>query len=231
MRDEIMIGLRYTFHHPLLRPLILQIGTQNFFINMVGALLVVYAVRVLHLSAPLIGLVFSLGNIGLLVGAPLAARLASRVGVGRVFVWGAFVTGCSYLFVATAPRSFPIPSLVLAQFLWSAGAILYFVNGISLIQAVTPDRLLGRVNASRRFAVWGVIPFGQLLAGVIATTVGLHAAVWVGALGGAFSITPLLLSPMRRVATTEDALALVQTLNEGFGTTPSNSAVQPEQAG
>jgi MFS family permease len=231
MRDEIMIGLRYTFHHPLLRPLILQIGTQNFFINMVGALLVVYAVRVLHLSAPLIGLVFSLGNIGLLVGAPLAARLASRFGVGRVIVWGAFVTGCSYLFVATAPRSFPIPSLVLAQFLWSAGAILYFVNGISLIQAVTPDRLLGRVNASRRFAVWGVIPFGQLLAGVIATTVGLHAAVWVGALGGAFSITPLLLSPMRRVATTEDALALVQTLNEGFGTTPSNSAVQPEQAG
>jgi MFS family permease len=219
MRNEIMVGLRYTFRHPLLRPLILQIGSQNFFINMVGALLVVYAVRVLRLSAPVIGLVFSLGNVGLLVGGPIASRLARRFGIGRIIVWGAFVTGCSYLFVAAAPKSFPIPFLVIGQFLWSAGAILYFVNGISLIQAITPDRLLGRVNASRRFAVWGVIPFGQLLAGVIAMRIGLHTAVWIGAIGGALSIVPLLLSPMRHVKTTDDALSLVRTLNTGFADT------------
>jgi MFS family permease len=213
MQEEILVGLRYTFRHPLLRPLILQIGAQNFFINMVGALLVVYAVRTLHLSAPTIGLVFSLGSVGLLVGAPLAGSLARRFGVGPVLVWGAFVTGASYLFIAGAPRSFPIPFLVAAQFLWSAGAILYFVNGISLIQTITPDHLLGRVNASRRFAVWGVIPIGQLIAGAVAAQAGLHTAVWVGAIGGAASIVPLFLSPMLGIKTTEDAIALLATHN------------------
>jgi MFS family permease len=216
MRTEIATGLRYTLRHPLLRPLIFQIGAQNFFINMVGALLVVYAVRVLDLSAATVGLVFSLGNIGLLVGAPMAAWLARRFGVGPVLVWGAFVTGCSYLLVASAPQAFPIPFLVAGQFLWSAGAILYFVNGISLIQAITPDRLLGRVNASRRFAVWGVIPIGQLIAGVIAARAGLHTAIWVGAIGGALSILPLLLSPMLTLKSVDDAMVLIADLNAPY---------------
>ena len=211
-----MTGLRYTLRHPLLRPLIFQIGIQNFFINMVGALLVVYSVRGLHLSAAEVGLVFSLGNVGLLLGAPMAGSLARRFGIGPVLVWGGFVTGASYLLVAAAPSGFPIPFLVAAQFLWSAGAILYYVNGISLIQTITPDRLLGRVNASRRFAVWGVIPVGQLIAGVIAAKAGLHIAIWVGAIGGAVSIIPLLISPMLSVKTTDDALLLVTHLNQRF---------------
>ena len=74
MRTEIKDGLRDTLRHPLLRPLIVQIGLQNFFLNMISAILVVYAVRGLHLSAAKVGLIFSLGNLGLLVGAPLAGR-------------------------------------------------------------------------------------------------------------------------------------------------------------
>jgi MFS family permease len=216
MRTEILAGLRYVRRNPIMRPFLWQIGLQNFFINMVGALLVVYAVRSLHLTAATVGLVFSLGNVGLLVGAPIAVRVAQRFGIGPTLVWGAFVTGSSYLLVAVASRSSAIPLLALAQFLWSAGAILYFVNGISLIQAITPDRMLGRVNASRRFAVWGVIPIGNLLGGAIAATLGLHTAIWIGATGGALSIIPLLLSPVRRIHRTEDALALVEALNAEF---------------
>jgi MFS family permease len=216
MRIEILAGLRYVRRNPIMRPFLWQIGLQNFFINMVGALLVVYAVRSLHLTAATVGLVFSLGNVGLLVGAPIAVRVAQRFGIGPTLVWGAFVTGSSYLLVAVASRSSAIPLLALAQFLWSAGAILYFVNGISLIQAITPDRMLGRVNASRRFAVWGVIPIGNLLGGAIAATLGLHTAIWIGATGGALSIIPLLLSPVRRIHRTEDALALVEALNAEF---------------
>jgi MFS family permease len=216
MRTEILAGLRYVRRNPIMRPFLWQIGLQNFFINMVGALLVVYAVRSLHLTAATVGLVFSLGNVGLLVGAPIAVRVAQRFGIGPTLVWGAFVTGSSYLLVAVASRSSAIPLLALAQFLWSAGAILYFVNGISLIQAITPDRMLGRVNASRRFAVWGVIPIGNLLGGAIAATLGLHIAIWIGATGGALSIIPLLLSPVRRIHRTEDALALVEALNAEF---------------
>jgi MFS family permease len=216
MRAEIMEGLRYTVRNPLLRAFVLQIGMSNFFINMAGSLLVVYAVRDLHLSAAEVGLVYSLGNSGLLLGAPLAGRLADRFGVGPTLFWGAFVTGSSYLLVAVAPRSLAMPLLALGQFLWSGGAILYFVNGISLIQTITPDALLGRVNASRRFAVWGVIPAGQLLAGVIAARFGIHAAVWAGAVGGSLSILPLVFSPLRAIHTTQQAVSLVSALNAEF---------------
>ena len=216
MSTEIKDGLRYTLRHPLLRPLIAQIGLQNLFNNMVGAILVLYAVRGLHLSAAKVGLAFSLGNIGLLVGAPIAGRIAARFGIGPTLVWGGFATGCAYLFVAAAPRSLAIPFLALAQFIWSAGAILYFVNGISLIQSITPDHMLGRVNASRRFAVWGVIPLANLCGGAIGARLGLHTAIWIGAVGASLSIAPLLVSPMHSVRRVEDAEVLVRELNEQF---------------
>src|SRR3982751_1220271 len=91
---------------------------------------------------------------------------------------------------------------------------MYFVNGITLIQTITPERLLGRVNASRRFAVWGVIPLGDLVGGAIASGIGLHVAIWVGAVGATLSALPLLASPMRHVRVMDDAHALVAALND-----------------
>lgn len=216
MRSEILTGLRYVVRHPLMRPFLWQIALQNFFINMAGSLLVFYAVHHFHLTAATVGLVFTLGSVGLLLGAPIAQRLAARFGIGPTLVGGQFVSGASYLLVAVASRDVAIPLLALSGFIWSAGAILYFINGISLIQAITPDRLLGRVNASRRFVVWGVIPAGNLLGGVIASEFSVRTAIWVGAIGGTFSILPLLFSPVRSIRTTEDALALSEPLNAEF---------------
>ena len=213
MRSEIWTGLRYVFRHPLLRPLIWQIGLGNFFLSVMTSILIVYAVRSLHMTAATVGLIFSVGNLGLLAGAPLAGRLARALGIGPLLVVGGILTGCAYVLFAAAPRALAGEALALAQFVWSFGAVMYFVNGISLIQTITPDRLLGRVNASRRFAVWGVIPLGNLCGGAIAATIGLHAAVWVGAVGATVSVAPLLASPMRHVREMDDAHALVADLN------------------
>ena len=214
MRREIWTGLRYVFRHPLLRPLIWQIGLGNFFLSILSSILIVYAVRVLHMSAASVGVVYAIGNAGLLVGAPLAGRLARRLGLGPLLIWGAAWTGCAYVVFAASPRSAAPELLAVAQFIWSFGAVMYFVNGITLIQTITPERLLGRVNASRRFAVWGVIPLGDLVGGAIATSVGLHAAIWVGAVGATLSALPLLASPMRHVRVMDDAHALVAALND-----------------
>jgi hypothetical protein len=118
------------------------------------------------------------------------------------------LTGCAYLVFAGAPKSAAPELLAVAQFIWSFGAVMYFVNGITLIQTITPERLLGRVNASRRFAVWGVIPLGDLAGGAIASGIGLHVAIWVGAVGSTLSALPLLASPMRHVRVMDDAHAL-----------------------
>jgi hypothetical protein len=71
------------------------------------------------------------------------------------------------------------------------------VTAISLFQAITPDRLLGRMNASRRFVVWGVIPLGQLTSGGLAAWVGLRPTLFVGAIGAALAFLPLVFSPVR----------------------------------
>jgi MFS family permease len=223
MRTEIVTGLRYTVRHPLLRPLVIQIGIGNFFLASISAILLVYAVRDLHLTPTTIGLTFSLGNVGLLVGAAIARRMADTLGIGRTLIVGATATGLAYLVFAASPHAAAIPLLALAQFIWSLGAVLYYVNGISLIQTITPDRLLGRVNASRRFAVWGVIPLGNLLGGALGTALGLRAAIWIGAIGAALSAIPLFLSPMRHVHDTDDALTLVRSMNEAFESAPAGS--------
>jgi hypothetical protein len=91
----------------------------------------------------------------------------------------------------------------------SFGGILYNVTAISLIQAITPDRLLGRANASRRFVVWGVIPLGGLVAGTLASTIGLRETMIVGGLGGALAVVPILLSPIRSVGPMSEVEAQV----------------------
>ena len=76
---------------------------------------------------------------------------------------------------------------------------MYNVTAISLIQVLTPERLLGRMNASRRFVVWGTIPLGSFVSGVLATAVGLRETIFVGAVGASFSFLWLALSPLRTI--------------------------------
>jgi hypothetical protein len=68
---------------------------------------------------------------------------------------------------------------------------------VSLRQAITPEPLLGRMNATMRFLVWGTIPIGQVIGGLIATVFGTHAAIWVGAVGGLVAFLPVFFSPVR----------------------------------
>jgi MFS family permease len=73
-------------------------------------------------------------------------------------------------------------------------AVAYNITQVSLRQAITPERLQGRMNAAMRWVVWGTIPLGALAGGAIATEWGLKAALWVGAIGAAFTFLPIALS-------------------------------------
>jgi MFS family permease len=223
LRSEIREGLRFVAHHPLLRPILVFVAVSNTFVNMLFAILLVYAVRELHLSAQTIGLVFSLGNIGTLLGALTATRVARVLGIGPGLIATATVGGLGLLLIPAARGALTIPFLVIANLLWGFFVLNYYVNAVSLIQAITPDRLLGRTNASRRFVVQGVIPLGMLSGGGLGTLVGLRPAIAVGAIGASVAVLPLLLSPLRKVRSVADADEIVRPFNEQFalsGTTP-----------
>jgi hypothetical protein len=91
------------------------------------------------------------------------------------------------------------------MFLVSFAATVYNVNQVSFRQRLCPDRLLGRMNATMRFVVWGVLPIGALIGGVLGANLGLRTTLWIGALGQAFAGLWLLASPMRRLRDFPDA--------------------------
>jgi MFS family permease len=200
MRRELGEGLRYVLGHRYLRWIAASTATFNFSGNVMWAIFLVYAVRVLDLSPSEIGLVFAIGNVGYLVGAITTGRLSAALGVGPAIVLGA-ATGVSGLLIPLAPESEPLPFLIASQVIVGFGLPLYNVTQVSLRQAITPERLQGRMNAVMRFIVWGVIPLGSLAGGALATATDLKVAIWVGAIGVSTAFLPVLLSPVRSLKT------------------------------
>jgi MFS family permease len=85
------------------------------------------------------------------------------------------------------------------QLLFGFGSVAYNITQVSYRQAITPERLQGRMNAAMRWVVWGTIPLGALLGGSIGQWIGLHTALWVGAIGGTPTFLFVLLSSVRSI--------------------------------
>jgi MFS family permease len=196
---EILDGLRFVVRNPYLRPSMIYVALVNFFAMVLSSVLLVYAVRELGLSPTAIGIVLAIGNVGFLAGAFSAPRVSARLGIGPTLILSGFLGGVSMYLAPLAPQSNPIPFLIAWGALGGFGAVVYNVTGISFFQAITPDRLLGRMNASRRFVVWGVIPLGSLAGGGLASSIGLRETLFVGAAGASVAFLPLLFSPLRHV--------------------------------
>ena len=217
LRAEIGEGLRFVIRHPLQRPIIVFVALSNFFTTVLFAIFLVYAVRELDLAPQTIGLVLSLGSVGSLAGAVAANRIARALGIGPALIATATVGSLGLLLIPLASGDLAIPLLVVANLLWGFYVLNYFVTAVSLIQAVTPDRLLGRTNASRRFVVQSMIPLGALAGGGLGTVLGLRETIAIGAVGALVAVVPMYLSPLRAISTTEDAELLVRDYTEKFG--------------
>jgi hypothetical protein len=142
-----------------------------------------------------------LANIGWLVGAVIAGRTARVLGLGRTLVLGGALSGAAFLLVPLTPKAYAMPALIATFAVGQLGIVIFNVNGISLYQTQVPARLLGRMNASRRWIVWGVIPLGNLLGGVLASPIGLRTTLIVGAVISLVAATALLSPAIRTLAT------------------------------
>jgi MFS family permease len=198
MRAELGEGLRWVLGNPYLRTISMSTATFNFFGSMMQAILAVYLVRSLGMSPFLIGVIFAIGNVGYLLGALLTNRISRRIGVGPAIVVGG-MAGIAQLLIPLAPQDehAAIPYLVVAGLVVGFGVVLYNVTQLSMRQAITPERLQGRMNSSIRFIVWGVMPLGLLAGGALATTFDLRTAIWVGAIGNSLSWLPLVIGPVK----------------------------------
>ena len=111
MRAEIAEGLRYVLGHKYLRNISACTGSSNFFSNVVTSIFILYLVNEAGFTAELLGIVFAVGNVGVLLGAVLANRIASILGVGRTILASAALFAPSLLLVAIAPPNTGILTL------------------------------------------------------------------------------------------------------------------------
>jgi Na+/melibiose symporter-like transporter len=221
LRRELIDGVKYLLGHRYWRYISISTATFNFFNSVAFAILIVYLVRRLDMTSLTIGVTLSLASAGSLVAAFVAGKIGTRLGIGRTILLGTLIDGLPLLLVPLATKSLAIPFIVVAFALVDFGVVLYNVSSISLTQALTPERLLGRVNASRRFVVWGTIPLGSLVSGGLASWIGLRPTMFVGAIGCILAAVPIAVSPVRHVRDlptepeelpyTEDALRPVDT--------------------
>jgi MFS family permease len=197
LRSEVAAGLRYVFGHRHLRWIATSTATSNLFHAMSNAVIVVYAVRRLDLSPGTIGIVFGVGNVGALVAAAVVTRLTANARLGRVIIAGSAIASVGAFLVPLASPSSAVALWIAAFTTLGFGVVVYNVSQASYRQAITPDRMLGRMNATMRFLVWGTMPVGSFVAGVLGETIGLRTTLWISAIGGATAVLPLVLSSVR----------------------------------
>jgi MFS family permease len=197
LRTEIAEGLRYVLGHPYLRYIAASTGFSNLASNIAFATFAIYVYRVLGLTPFLVGVIGGLSALGVLLGALVAGRIAARIGVGRSILWSMVLSGPPTVLAAFAQPDTAVVVLTAALFFGGLTGVVYNINQVSLRQAITPERIQGRMNATMRFLVWGTIPIGQIIGGGLAEVIGVRETVLVGGILGCLAFVPILFSSVR----------------------------------
>lgn len=191
-------GIRFIRRTPTLLYELASTATVNFFNFAFFALFLLYATRTLHVRPGTLGVVLGFGAIGSLIGAVVTRRLSDRIGVGPSFVLGSVLFPAPLILVPLAggPHAVVIALLFLAEFFSGIGVMILDITAGSINAALIPAELRSRVQGAYTIVNYGVRPLGSLAAGLAASTLGLHAVLWIATVGGAVSALWLLPSPL-----------------------------------
>jgi MFS family permease len=189
-------GLRFVWHESRIRAVAFCTATSNLFSAIGTAVVILLMSRELGFGSGEIGLVFAIGGIGGVLGAVVAPRLARRLGVGKAILWSIVLSGIGPVLIAISTGELAFTLLGVGIAIQAGTGAAYNINQVSVRQALCPPRLLGRMNASVRFLVWGTLPIGGFLGGVLGSLFGLRPTLWIAAVGQAAAFLWLLPSPV-----------------------------------
>lgn len=193
---EIGDGIRLVAKDALLRVLALNATIANLAMSAGEALVIVFLVRTVGLSAGTAGLLIALWGVGGLIGALIARQVAERLGTARTLFTTSLVAAPFGLLV---PLTTPGPGLVL----FAVGAVVP-LTGVTIYNTVSgafrqgycPPEVLGRVTATSKFLLYGAVPLGALLGGVLGAELGPRGALWVAMAATMLPAVFLLFSPV-----------------------------------
>ena len=200
---EIREGLSLVYGNRFLRAIAGTNATVNFFSAAFFVLLTKFFLDDLGMTTLEVGLVFGVGSLGGVLGAVLAMRVVKRAGVGRSIVIGALVfsllSTCFYLVVPANGVLVNVAVSSAILFFSFVGVLVYNITQVSYRQALVGPSMQGRMNATMRTLVWGVIPLGNLAGGAVAEVLGVRETVVLMAFLIVLSPLWVLLSPVRKV--------------------------------
>ncbi|WP_367130862.1 MFS transporter [Saccharothrix sp. HUAS TT1] len=197
LRRAIAEGLRFVFGHPSLRAIVGCTATANFFGGISMAVLVLFLAREIDLSEALVGVVLAAGGVGGVLGALTTGWWNARFGQATVIWLSVLVTTPFGLLIPLGAADWRLVLPLVGEAVVGYGVIVYNVAQVSYRQSICPDHLLGRMNASIRFVVWGALPLGGLVGGALGEGAGVTPTLWVAVGGQCLAVLWVLLSPLR----------------------------------
>lgn len=163
--EDIKFGIKYLYSQKVLRRLVLTTATIGVCYSAGTATMVLFIIKELELSPKYFGVVLSIQGVGALLGAIVAPKASKKF--GRSIIMTLTITSSSvvlllqgfatniYIFVALA---------TFGGFAISQWNILLMAT----YQRIIPNELYGRIHGTRRTLVWGMMPIGSLIGGVLA---------------------------------------------------------------
>ena len=204
---ELRDGTRFVLRDALLRPMLATAVFFNLGFFILQAVYVPYAVHRLGLSASAIGVTLGAYGVGMVCGALAAPFIARRLAFGRMLIIG---PSCGLLASLVMVATLVAPSFWLAMasfFLLGAGPILWVVGSTTLRQAITPERMMGRVSALNSTATYGARPVGALLGAVISARWSVDACLVAASVAFLVQALVIFMSPAARLESVPDAVA------------------------
>jgi predicted MFS family arabinose efflux permease len=190
-------GIRVVFGNPTIWKIAGSTSTSNLGSNLFFAVFLIFVYRSLHLNPGTVGVIFAAGAVGGLLGALTAAWIPRRIGLGPTLFVTILLGGLSLILVPLAQYGFAIPLLFASMFVGSFVNPVYNINQVSLRQAITPDRVQGRMNATVRTIIWGTNPIGAFIGGIIGSVYGILPALYAGIAVSLLAGFWILLGPIR----------------------------------
>jgi len=163
--EDIKFGIKYLYDHKVLRRLVITTASIGVCYSAATATMVLFIIKELDLAPRYFGVILTIQGLGALLGAIVAPKASKRFGRSIMMTLG--ITGSSVLILI---QGFS-PNIYIFVALATLGGFSIAQWNILLMatyQTIIPKELYGRIHGTRRTLVWGLMPIGSLVGGVLA---------------------------------------------------------------
>jgi predicted MFS family arabinose efflux permease len=195
--QEIREGIQYVIRNPYLRLIAVYAAACNFAEGLLGAVVIVFAVRTVGADAGIVGTLIAVAGIGGVLGALASGTIIRVMGNARTLVWAGAGTAPFALLIPLASKGPGLTLFVIGLLVPNIGLIVSNVVIDSFRQSYCQRTILGRVVSSTRCLTYGTGALGTLAGGLIAEQFGARTGTWTAVIAQVLCAVIVLTGPIR----------------------------------